>query len=94
MATRGGYVVAGVLRAIGLGIVLVLVVFILLTLLDANPANQFASIVRYLADLFSLGLTDLFLASDEKLRVALNYGMAAVIWFVITIIVTRLVRRT
>jgi hypothetical protein len=82
-----------VLRAIGLFIVAVLVVHILLTLLDANPANAFAQTVAYLANVFDLGLSDLFVQPNPKLSVALNYGVAAIIWLVITSLVTRLVRR-
>lgn len=93
LATRGGLVLANVLRAIGLFIVTVLVVHIILVLLDANPANAFASFISYLANVFDLGLSDLFLPPNEKLRVALNYGVAAVIWLVITTLVTRLARR-
>lgn len=93
VVSRGGSVLAAVLRGIGLAIVAVLVVFILLTLLDANPSNAFASFIAYLADVFDLGLSDLFLPDNAKLRVTLNYGMAAVIWLVITSIVSRLASR-
>ena len=93
MATRGGYVLANILRAIGLFIVAVLVLYVVLVVLGANPANAFYGFVAYLANLFNLGLSDLFLPPDERLRVALNYGVAAVIWLVITMLVTRLARR-
>lgn len=84
---------ASVLRFIGIAIVTVLVAHIVLTLLDANPANGFATFVRNLADFFDLGLSDLFLPAEPKLAVFLNYGMAALIWFAITALVVRLVRR-
>lgn len=93
MASRGGYVLANVLRGIGLAIVTILVVFILLRLLDANPANSFAAFIAYLANIFDLGLSDLFLPANPKLAVALNYGVAAIIWLVLTSLVSRLVRR-
>ncbi|MGD9530777.1 hypothetical protein [Pseudonocardia sp.] len=84
---------ASLLRAIGLFIVAVLVLFIVLTVLDANPANPLTQAVTYLANLFDLGLSDLFVQPDPKVAVALNYGIAAVVWLVITTVVTRLVRR-
>jgi hypothetical protein len=74
-------------------IVIVLVVHIVLTLLDANPANGLAALVRDAANTFNLGLSDLFMPADPKLAVVLNYGTAALIWYVITVVVVRLVRR-
>jgi hypothetical protein len=71
----------------------VLVVFIVLTLLDANFANSAAATVRDLADNLDLGLSNLFLPADPKIRVLLNYGVAAIIWYVITSVVVRLIRR-
>jgi hypothetical protein len=85
--------VATVLRVIGLVIVAILVIHILLTLFGANPANSFATFIRDGARMFSLGLTDLFNFPDPKLSAAVNFGIAAVIWLVITSIVVGLVRR-
>ena len=87
------YGLARVLNTIGLAIVAVLVAYIVLTLLDANPANSFATLVRQLAEFFNLGLANLFLPADPKLMVTLNYGMAALLWFLITSVIVRLVRR-
>lgn len=92
-ARRGADVLANVLRVIGLAIVAVIVAYIVLTLLDANPENSFATLVRTIAEYFNLGLANLFLPDDQKLAVALNYGFAAVLWFVITQVAVRLVRR-
>jgi hypothetical protein len=74
-------------------IVTVLVVHIVLTLLGANPENGLTQLIRDAADTFNLGLSDLFLPEDPRLRVILNYGAAALIWFAITTVVVRLVRR-
>lgn len=93
MARRRSYLVASVLRVIGLIIVAFLVVYILLVVFDANQVNQFATFVRAGANMFSLGLTDLFLLANPKATVAVNYGIAALIWLVLTNIVTGLVRR-
>jgi hypothetical protein len=92
-ARRGAGLIASLLRIVGLLIVAVLVVFIVLTLLDANFANTFAAAVKDLAGGLDLGLSNLFLPADPKVRVLLNYGVAAIIWFVITSVVVRLVRR-
>jgi hypothetical protein len=92
-ARRGIDALGNVLRIVGMLIVAVLVVHIVLTLLDANAANGLTTLVRDTADTFNLGLSDLFLPDEPKLGVVLNYGTAALIWFVITTVVVRLVRR-
>lgn len=92
-ARRSAAAVASGLRIAGLAIVVVLVAHIVLTLLDANPDNAFAALVRGLAAFFDLGLSNLFLPENVKLAVTLNYGVAALLWFVITSIAVRLVRR-
>ncbi len=92
-ARRGIDALANVLRIVGMLIVAVLVVHIVLTLLDANPANTLAALIRDAADTFNLGLADLFLPTDPKLGVLLNYGTAALLWFAITTVVVRIVRR-
>jgi hypothetical protein len=92
-ARRGFEALGNVLRIAGMLIVTVLVVHIVLTLLGANPANELAQLIRQAADTFNLGLGDLFLPEDPRLGVVLNYGTAALIWFAITSVVVRLVRR-
>jgi hypothetical protein len=94
MASRGAYTAARVLSAIGYAIVAILVIHIVLTLLGANPANAFAAFFATAAGFFSLGLGNLFLFPDNPaLQTAVNYGIAAVIWLVITAIVTGIIRR-
>ncbi|MCF7551652.1 MULTISPECIES: hypothetical protein [Pseudonocardia] len=90
---RGAGLLARVLNLVGMLIVAVLVVHIVLTLLDANPANFLTEFVRDLATYFNLGLDNLFLPAEPKLAVTLNYGTAAIIWLIITAVVVRLVRR-
>ncbi|MFC4944647.1 hypothetical protein [Pseudonocardia sp. GCM10023141] len=92
-ARRGANVVASVLRIVGTVIVAILVVYIVLVLLDANPANTFAMWIRDLAEYFNLGLANLFVPANPKIGVTLNYGVAAIIWYAITVVAVRLVRR-
>lgn len=92
-AQRGLGALASVLRTIGLAIVGVLVLHIVLTLLSANPDVWLVAIVSDLAGQFDLGLAALFQPADPQLAVALNHGTAALIWFVITAVVVRLLRR-
>ena len=90
---RAGNAVARALRTIGYAIVAVLVLHIVLTLLQANPANVVAALVRRLAETFDLGLSNLFLVDDPMLAVLLNYGAAALAWLLITAVVVRLASR-
>jgi hypothetical protein len=85
--------VASILRIVGLVIVAILVIYILLSIFGANQANSFATFIRDGANTFSLGLADLFTPADPRLRVGLNYGIAALIWLVITGVVVGIVRR-
>lgn len=86
-------VAASFLRLIGLIIVAILVIHILLTAFGANAANPFATFIRDGANMLSLGLVDLFTQLPPKLATAVNYGIAAVAWLVITAIVVGIVRR-
>ena len=88
---RGANAVARVLRTIGYAIVAML--HIVLTLLQANPANVVAALIARLAATFDLGLSNLFLVPDPMLAVLLNYGAAALAWLLITAVVVRLASR-
>ena len=92
-ASRVGDAMARALRTIGYAIVAVLLLHICLVLLQANPANAFAALVTKLADVFDLGLSNLFLVDDPRVSVVLNYGAAALAWLLITAVVVRLVSR-
>jgi hypothetical protein len=92
-AARVGDAVARALRTIGYAIVAVLLLHICLVLLQANPANAFASLITRLAGVFDLGLSNLFLVDDPRVSVVLNYGAAALAWLLITAVVVRLASR-
>jgi len=93
VTARGAGAVARVLRTIGYAIVAVLVLHIVLTLLQANPAIVVAALIGRLAGTFDLGLSNLFLVDDPTLAVLLNYGAAALAWLLITAVVVRLASR-
>ncbi len=94
MARRGAITAANVLRMIGYAIVAILVIHIVLTLLGANPANAFAAFFAAAANFLSLGLGNLFLfPGNPALQTAVNYGIAALVWLIITVVVTGIIRR-
>jgi hypothetical protein len=90
---RVGDTAARVFRTIGYAIVAVLLLHIVLTLLQANPANVVAKLITRLAGTFDLGLSNLFLVDDAMLAVLLNYGAAVLAWLLITAVVVRLTSR-
>ena len=85
-------IIAGVIRAIGSIIAVILVAYVVLTIFGANPDNTITQFVKSLADPLALWFRDLFLPDDQRLRVLANYGLAAIFWLIATSIIARLVR--
>jgi multidrug efflux pump subunit AcrA (membrane-fusion protein) len=81
------------LRVIGLVLAALMVCRILLAVLPLGPAIPLASSIASTARALNLGLTDLFTPVDRRLGIALNYGIAAVLWLVIGILGAALVAR-
>jgi hypothetical protein len=86
-------IVATVIRLVGWLFVLILVAHVALTLGDANPGNNITTWVEVWANRLQLGFRDLFTPADERLKVASNYGLAALVWLVVSSVLARLVRR-
>jgi hypothetical protein len=86
-------ILATVIRIVGWLFVVILVGHIVLTLGDANPANDITRFVAYWADRLLLGFQDLFTPADETVRVLVNYGLAALFWLVVSSVLARLIRR-
>ena len=85
--------VAGIVSWAGLALAVVLVSHVLLTVGGANPDNDITSTVRDWAQPLALAFRDLFTPDDAKLRVLVNFGLAAVFWLVVRSILLKLVRR-
>lgn len=71
----------------------VLALHIVLVIGSANQGNGFASFINEWSSAVSLGLRDLFVPANEKMRTFLNDGLAAIAWVVIASLLTFLVRR-
>jgi uncharacterized protein YggT (Ycf19 family) len=84
---------AAVVRWAGLIVVIVLVVRVLLTVGGANPHNWITDFVTGWSDPLASGFRDLFTPSDAKLRVLVNYGLAAIFWLIVSSILARVIRR-
>lgn len=92
-AGRVASIVASIVRWIGLIFAALLVIHVIFTVGSANPDNSIVSFVRSWADGLALGFGDLFTPSDEKLRVLVNYGIAAIFWLVVSAILAKIIRR-
>jgi hypothetical protein len=84
---------ASLVRWVGLLFAAVLVLHVIFVIGSANQSNGIVSFVRGWADGLSLGFKDLFTPSDEKLRVLVNYGIAAVFWLIVSGVLARIIRR-
>ena len=71
----------------------VLALHIVLVIGEANQGNGFAALINEWSSAVSLGLRDLFLPANEKVRTLLNDGIAAIAWIVIASLLTYLIRR-
>ena len=93
MRTRVVGIAAGIVSWVGLALAVVLVVHVVLTVGGANPANPITTTVKGVAEPLALAFKDLFTPSDAKLRVLVNFGLAALFWLAVRAIVVKLVRR-
>jgi hypothetical protein len=71
----------------------VLAVHIVLVIGEANQSNGFAALINDWSKAVSLGLRDLFVPDNLKVRTFLNDGLAAIAWLVIGGLLTYLIRR-
>jgi hypothetical protein len=78
---------------VGLIFAVILVLHIIFTVGSANADNGIVSWVHSWADGLSIGFKDLFEPNDAKLRVLVNYGIAAVFWLIVSAIAAKLIRR-
>jgi hypothetical protein len=86
-------IVASIVRWVGLIFAALLVIHVIFTVGSANPDNGIVSFVKSWADSLALGFSDLFTPSDAKLRVLVNYGIAAIFWLVVSGILAKVIRR-
>ncbi|MGH3695233.1 MAG: hypothetical protein ACRDRX_14825 [Pseudonocardiaceae bacterium] len=91
--SRVAAVLATLIRIVGGLIVFILVAHIVLTVADANPANGITTLVASWADRLHLGFRGLFTLANAKAQAAVDYGLPALVWLIVTWVLTRLVRR-
>lgn len=84
---------AGVVRWVCLIFALILVLHVVFVVAEANPSNGIVQFVDGWADRLTLGVGDLFTPDDAKLRVLINYGIAAILWLIISSVGSKIIRR-
>ncbi|WP_433435203.1 hypothetical protein [Nonomuraea sp. CA-141351] len=72
---------------------LVVVLYAVFTVFNANAANVWYRFVESLASSLSLGLANLFELADPRWTTLVNYGLAAVVWLIIGSALAGLIRR-
>ena len=92
-ARKGAWGIARIVNLIARLVAAVLVIAILLVVLEANRSNELVEAAldagRFLAGPFE----DMFDLSRRKVEIAVNYGIAAVVYLVVAGLIARLLRR-
>ena len=86
-------VVALVITTIARIVALIIVLAILFVVLEANPDNAIVSFVLDFGDFLVGPFDELFTPKNPKLEVAINYGIAALVYLVIAGVIAGLLRR-
>ena len=71
----------------------IIVIGILLVVLEANPSNAIVEFVTDLARTLVGPFDDLFTPRNGKVRVAVNWGIAAFLWFLVGRLIAGLLGR-
>ncbi|MDV6011754.1 hypothetical protein F8178_04555 [Haloechinothrix sp. LS1_15] len=85
--------VNGIIRIVCGLFAAILAINIVLVAANANFGNPFAQFVSQWASGVSLGLDNLFLTRHHKLQIALNQGLAAILWLIIGVLLTTFLSR-
>jgi uncharacterized membrane protein YjfL (UPF0719 family) len=74
-------------------VALVLIVGIVLVLLEANRSNDIVQVVRDAASFLAGPFDGLFRLDKQKVETAVNWGVAAVVWYLLGRLIARLLLR-
>lgn len=78
---------------LGTAVAAVLVLGIVLVLLGANPSNDIVEAIRDAARFLAGPFNDLFTLDSNKAEKALNWGIAAVVWYTVGRLIARVLLR-
>ena len=85
--------VARIIILVATAVAVVLVAGILLVVLGANTSNQIVSAIHDAAKFLAGPFDGMFTFDDRKATVAVNWGIAAVVWYAVGHLLARLLLR-
>jgi hypothetical protein len=84
---------AGLVNLVGTVLALVLVANVVFQFAKAWPGNAFVNWVGSTSNVIGLWFTTMFDTGNQTFNLALNYGLAAVFWLLVTGIIAGMLRR-
>ena len=90
---RGRFLLARAISIVASAVALILVVGIALVLLKANPGNSLVGTIHDAAAWLAGPFDQMFDLERKRIETAVNWGIAAVVWFVAGRLLARLVAR-
>jgi hypothetical protein len=84
--------VAAVVGLVSVVVALILVLYIVLTVFKANPKNVIVHDIRDIAKPLAWIFKDLFTPKSPRVRVLVNYGIAAIVYLVAGRLIVRVLR--
>jgi hypothetical protein len=90
-ATSGRRTLARVIGGVASVVALILLVGIALVLLKANPANDIVAAIRDAAAWLAGPFDQMFTFDRQRTETAVNWGVAAAVWFALGRLLARLV---
>jgi hypothetical protein len=90
----GGLAIARILKLIAGVVAAIIVVGILLVLLEAKPANDIVAAITDAARWLAGPFRGIFSFDSHKLEVAVNWGLAAAIYYAVAALIARFAART
>jgi hypothetical protein len=88
---RGRLQIARLISLIASVVALILIAGIVLVVLKANPSNQIVSAVTDAARWLAGPFDGMFSMAKHRVEVAVNWGIAAVVWFVVGRLLARVI---
>jgi hypothetical protein len=92
-ARRGGHLLARLVMLVTWVVVGLIVLGILLVVLGANESNALVKAVLDAAKFLVGPFKNIFSLSNAKTEIAVNYGLAAAVYFIVGSLIARLLRR-